>query len=194
MMREVARGGQERRLAVFVAAVAGDRRRPRERRVDRRAVFGVEREAKMARGCCRGGRARRAARRRSPPRRPDDRAPSASRRWRSPTPCFLAIPSSAARIACKASQPPAASTKRRYFILLQSAISPSPGSGRPSQRSLIRPAGERAVGEQTHAVGEAERAHLARGAAVEQREADLVGDDRNAVPDQHMRDAPCRSW
>ena len=48
MMAEVAGRGQERRAAVFVAAIAGDRLRRGERRVDQRAVLVVEGEGEDA--------------------------------------------------------------------------------------------------------------------------------------------------
>ena len=60
------------------------------------------------------------------------------------------------------------------------------GFGPPEPALAHQPAGERPVGEQAHAVGETEGAHLAGRAAVEEREADLVGDDRDAVPDQQV--------
>ena len=99
-----------------------------------------------------------------------------------------------ARIVWNAPQPPAASTKRLYFILLQSAISSLAGSGRPSQRSDMKAAGERAIGEQPHAVLEAEGAHLPRRAAVEERKAHLVADDRECRASPARAGAPCRNW
>ena len=48
MVAEIARGGEERRPAVFVAAIAGDRRRRRKGGVERGVVLGVEREAEDA--------------------------------------------------------------------------------------------------------------------------------------------------
>ena len=50
-----------------------------------------------------------------------------------------------------------------------------------------QPAGKRAVGQQLHAVSEAERAHLLAGAAIEQGEADLVGGDLDAVLHEHAQ-------
>ena len=48
------------------------------------------------------------------------------------TPCLRGDLRAARRIAWKTAQPPIASTKRLYLLLLQSAMSPSAGSGRPS--------------------------------------------------------------
>ena len=59
---------------------------------------------------------------------------------------------------------------------------------RPAEPALgHQAAGERAVGEQPNAVLEAEGAHLARRAAIEEREAHLIADDGNAVLHQHAQ-------
>ena len=44
MMAQVARGGEKRRLSVFVAAIAAERSRAAERFVDERSILSVERE------------------------------------------------------------------------------------------------------------------------------------------------------
>ena len=185
---EVARGGEERGLPIFIAAVAGQRLRLRQRLVDSLVIVCVERKGKNT---CRLS----SVCRRSPSRAPTmtaatagcssaqrvadigDRDPMTSwRRGRAPT-----------KSPAAPSQPPAASTKRWYFILLQSAISPLAGSWPPEPALAHQPAGERPIGEQAHAVGKTEGAHLARRAAVEERESDLVGDDRDAVLDEQAR-------
>ncbi len=94
----------------------------------------------------------------------------------------LATASSATRMLCSTAQPPIASMKRLYFILLQSAI--AAGSGRAEPARGQEAAGERAVGEEADAVLEAEGAHVFGGAPVEERERDLVRGDRNALPDE----------
>ncbi len=88
-------------------------------------------------------------------------------------------------MSCNTSQPPTASTNRRYLLLLQSAISAAAGAAPVEPAFRHQPAGQRAVGQQPDAVLQAERAHLVRRAAVQQREADLVGEDRNPLAHQH---------
>ena len=86
-----------------------------------------------------------------------------------------------------ACQPPATSMKRLYFERLQSAISLRLRLAKPFLRKEA--AAERAVGEQLDALLAAERGELAGGAAVDQREGDLVGGEGNAVGE---RDAQMR--
>ena len=80
-----------------------------------------------------------------------------------------------------------ASMKRLYFILLQSRDIGRRRLGRADPALGEEAAGQRAVGQQPHPVLAAERAHLLAGAAVEQREADLVGGDPDAVLHQHAQ-------
>ena len=83
--------------------------------------------------------------------------------------------------------------KRLYFDLLQSAIVVRLGRAEPALGEEA--AGERAVGEQAHAVREAEGAHRLGGAAVEERERDLVA-STIGKPCSHEERAGgrCRSW
>src|SRR5208337_2191829 len=57
--------------------------------------------------------------------------------------------------------------------------------GLPEPSLRDQPARERSVGEQANAVLKAERTHLTRRATIEQRERDLIGNDGNAVLDEH---------
>ena len=194
MVAEIARRGQERRAAVFVAAVAGDAawRRPARRRSAR----GPRRRARRR-------RARRLSARcsRSPSRAPTitarhrrllehparrdvgDRHAVLARHLRRPPP----------GCACSTAQPPTASMKRRYFILLQSPIRRRLVGAEPALRqeaagrACRRPAARRRARRQNGVMSLA-------GAPVEQREADLVRRHRQPVPHQQRADGRCRSW
>ena len=194
-MLKIARGGEERRAG-------GIRRRNRRewRRVRASASSIAARSSRIEREG-EGGEVVVAMVALAEPRADDHRGdggmverPSASRHWRATTPCLRAISSSAAEHAWNASQPPAASMKRRYFILLQSAISlagfgpAEPALARQSRRRACRRrAGARRVARQNALISPAARR------SSSEKQTWLV-DDRDAVLDQHVADARCRNW
>ena len=194
-MAEIARGGEERRPAIFVAAIARERRRvaPAPRRSRRGpASSSAKREGPQIVGAVLALAEPRADDRRRRPR--DGRAPSASRHWRSRRRACAATPSSAA--SRRLERRPAADRvdEALVFRSCSSRRSRRPRLRPPSQRSRQQAAGQRAIGEQAHAVLEAERAHLARRAPVEQRERHLVGDDRECRASPAGADGRCRNW
>ena len=195
MMAEIAGGGEEGRPAVFVAAIAGDALRGGQRRVDHRAVGGVEGEGEEPEIVG-------AVLALAEPGADDDRAdrrllehPAGGDVRRSTRRASRATSASARSSPCRTSQPPIASTKRLYFILLQSAISSGAGSGRPSQRLGEEAAGERAVGEQLDALRRGRRRVMSSAArrSSSEKQTWLVAIGMPSFDEQRAGDR-CRNW
>ena len=120
VVTQIAGGREERRLSVFVAAIAGNLAQLRLRLGEPRRVRLVEREAEHRQVV--------AAMLALAEPRADDHgadglcsAPSVAT-LATETPCLSAIVLAAARTRCRAAQPPTVSTNRLYFDLLQSGM------------------------------------------------------------------------
>ena len=181
MVAEVAGGGEEGRPAVFLAAIAGDAAagptRP-GRCVSRSSVVEGEGEEREI-----GGAVLALAEARAdddggdggllqhPARRDIGDGDAMPPRHRS----------SAASTRCRAV--PAADLLDEAAVFHLAPVGDVGGGGLGLAEPLLveQPAGQRAVGEELHAVLEADGAHLFRGAPVEHGEADLVRSDRDAV-------------
>ena len=167
VVAQVARGGQERRHAVLVAAVAGNRRQRRDRRLEPAAIVLVQRAARPAARCRRCAIARPAGRRRSPRPRPDCCITKRVATLAIDTPWRSATSRAARSTRCSAGQPPATRMKRPYFICDHVPVALPVGLGR-AQPAIAEPAAaQRAVGQQRHVELLAHGRERARGAPVE---------------------------
>ena len=180
MMAEVARGGEKRGFAIFVAAIAGQRSGLGERFVDERPILRVEREGKDLKVVVRMPPF-------AEPRADDHRGDRRlferpARRDVGDRNAFAPRDAVERRKNRLQGRPAAGGVDEALVLHLAPVVDLVARRLRAPKPSLGEKAsGERSVGEQAHAVFEAKRAHLARRPAVEKRKADLVGDDLDAV-------------
>ena len=186
MVAEVAGGGEVGRAAVLVAAVAGDRggrRRRRPRAAARSSASSAKVKTRALSARCSLSRDARADDDGGDGRVVEDPAGGDVR----DRDAVLAGDLGRGRRGSpwNGPQPPAASMKRLYLARLQSGMLVRLGRAEPALGQEA--AAERAVGEQPHAGLAAELGEGTGGAAVDQRERDLVAGQRDAVGERERQ-------
>ena len=181
MVAEVARGGEEGRPAILVAAVAGNAGGLREGGVDARTILLVEGEGEQAQIV---GPVLALAEPRADDHGGDRRLLQDPAGRDVGDRDAVAAGHLGQRGQDGLQHGPAADRVDEALVLHLAPVADRGGLGLADPAVAEEAAGQRAVGEEPDPALEAEPAHLLAGAPVQEREADLVGHDRKAVHDQ----------